>query len=271
MKPKRGAEAGLITVEAVLSLVPFIIVILGITSFINIFMLHNKIQYALYEMGSELSAYTYPYQALGLRSADLGLKSDIDTQTEPVDKAIQDVTDFMGQLETFQNNAAGIQTDPYNGVQKTIESGQQVYDQGKKVASDGRELLSDPMKLVRGMIFLGVESAENSGKTFLLELISEGFSSVYLDANFDENRPMTADEYLRSCGVENGLAGLDFSESEFLSSGDYRIIDFVVEYRVEIYLFKLFLKDPCITVVQRCTVPAWLDGDGVHYSVSEGD
>ncbi len=252
--------------EAVLSLVPFIIVILGITSFINIFMVHNKIQYALYEMGSELSAYTYPYQALGLRSADLGLKKDIDTQTEPVDKAIQEVTDFMGQLESFQNSAAGIKADPYNGVQKTVENGQQVIEKGKQVATTGRELLSDPMSILRGVIFLGVEAGEKRGKTFLLELISGGFANVYLDASFEENQPLTADAYLRHYGVKDGVNGLDFSESELFSSGDYRIIDFVVKYDVEVYLFKLFLKDPCIHVVQRCTIPAWLDGDGVHYS-----
>ena len=56
-------QEGMLTVEAVLSLVPFILVILGIISFINIFAVHNKIQYALYQMSNELSCYTYFYQA----------------------------------------------------------------------------------------------------------------------------------------------------------------------------------------------------------------
>ena len=42
----RKREEGMMTVEAVLSLVPFIIAVLGIISFINIFAVHNKIQYA---------------------------------------------------------------------------------------------------------------------------------------------------------------------------------------------------------------------------------
>ena len=84
-KKIRKKEAGMMTVEAVLSLVPFIMVILGIISFINIYEVHNKIQYAMYQLGSELSGYTYFYQALGLRTGDLALKNDIDTQTEPVD------------------------------------------------------------------------------------------------------------------------------------------------------------------------------------------
>lgn len=44
MAQKNEREKGMMTVEGVLSLVPFIIVILGIISFINIFTVHNKIQ-----------------------------------------------------------------------------------------------------------------------------------------------------------------------------------------------------------------------------------
>ena len=61
----RKREEGMMTVEAVLSLVPFIIAVLGIISFINIFAVHNKIQYALYQMTNELTSYTYFYEALG--------------------------------------------------------------------------------------------------------------------------------------------------------------------------------------------------------------
>ena len=52
---KREAERGMMTVEAVLSLVPFIMVILGIISFTDIYRVHNKIQHAMYQVGSELS------------------------------------------------------------------------------------------------------------------------------------------------------------------------------------------------------------------------
>ena len=85
----------MMTVEAVLSLVPFIMVILGIISFTDIYRVHNKIQHAMYQVGSELSGYTYFYEAVGLRGADLGLKGDIDSQTAPVDSAISSITDFM--------------------------------------------------------------------------------------------------------------------------------------------------------------------------------
>ena len=81
MRWKKTGEEGLLTVEAILGLVPFILVILGIISFIDIFAVHNKIQYAMHQMGNEISAYTYFYEALGIRSADLGLKADADKQS----------------------------------------------------------------------------------------------------------------------------------------------------------------------------------------------
>ena len=97
----RKREEGMMTVEAVLSLVPFIIAVLGIISFINIFAVHNKIQYALYQMTNELTSYTYFYEALGVRSADLGLKADIDAQTQPLDDAVNDIQSFMESIGTL--------------------------------------------------------------------------------------------------------------------------------------------------------------------------
>ena len=88
---------------------------------------------------------------------------------------------------------------------------------------------------------------------------------IYLVERFASYHPMSADEYLKYFGVRDGIDGLDFSESRLFSDDDYQMIDLVVEYDLEIYILKLFFKDPSIHVVQRCSVPAWLDGDGVTY------
>ncbi len=232
---KHSSEDGMMTVEAVLSMVPFIIAILGITSFINIFVVHNKIQYALYQMGNELSCYTYFYQALGVRSADLGLKDDIDTQTQPLDQALDDLGAFIRQIGILEGGA------------------------------DSGDLAIDPNALIRSFIYLGIEKAEETAKTLLVEILSQGLMEIYLDERFASYHPMSADEYLKYFGVRDGIDGLDFSESRLFSDDDYQMIDLVVEYDLEIYILKLFFKDPSIHVVQRCSVPAWLDGDGVTY------
>ncbi len=266
VKRTEDREAGMLTVEAVLSLVPFILVILGITSFINIFAVHNRIQYALYQMGSELSGYTYLYQALGLRAADLKLKSDADADTEKVDGAIADIGDFMDQITSLDSSLR-----PENGrldPDEVVNQAEATWNAGTKAASSSRELLSNPKDLIRGFVYLGIEYAEDKAKSLLLDTISGGMMEVYLDESFARYGSRTADEYLKSYGVKDGMEGLDFSSSEFLSDDlyQYRMIDITVEYDLEIYFFKLFFKDPTVHVVQRVMVPAWLDGDGITYT-----
>ncbi len=268
MGGKGSREAGMMTVEAVLALVPFIIAILGIISFTNIFALHNKIQYALYQMGNELSGYTYFYQALGLRTGDLALKNDIDQETEELDGAIDDLNGFLTQIGSFQDSLDGAASGQTN-LGQLADQGQGVVDAGSQLVQSSRDLISDPQALLRSFIYLGVEKAEDAAKTLLLDIISSGLMEVYLDAGFAPHQAMTADEYLRHFGVRDGMDGLDFGQSELFSDEQYRMTDIVVEYDVELHILKLFLQDPTIHVVQRCAVPAWLDGDGVTYSESE--
>lgn len=67
---------------------------------------------------------------------------------------------------------------------------------------------------------------------------------------------MSADEFLKKMGVRNGLSGLDYTGSRLLEDGQYRVIDFAVEYGVEIYILKFFRKNPVIRVSQRALIPA---------------
>lgn len=242
-------ERGMMTVEAVLSLVPFILVILGIISFINIFAVHNKIQYAMYQAGSELSAYTYFYEALGIRSGDKTLGADIDKGTIEIDDAIKKTSDFIGQIDSISS---------VNDVQDTVQSGKDAIDAG-------RVLLSDPQTLMRNLVYYGIEAGEGALKSWILDTISSSLMPVYLESTFSPSNPMTADEYLKRSGVVNGMKGLDFSRSKLFQDKKYKMIDMVVEYDLEIPFFELFMKRPVIHIVQRCAIPAWLDGDGVHY------
>lgn len=270
MCPAKKNEKGMITVEGVLSLVPFILVILGIISFINIFTVHNKIQYALYQLGSELTCYTYFYQALGIRAADLKLKEDTDTNTAKLDGAIEELNEFLSQICSFEESVDQAGNGPLDNlpgnIGNVVSQGQQVLGQGQQLVRTGRELISDPKGLLRGFVYLGIEKVEGAAKTFLLGVISNGLLSVYLDESFAGYQPMTADQYLKHYGVRDGMEGLDFSRSRLFCDARYRMIDIVVEYDIEVYFFKLFLKDPTIHVVQRCSMPAWLDGDGRQLS-----
>lgn len=270
MSSSRLNEKGMISVEAVLSLVPFMIAILGIISFTNIFAVHNKIQYALQQMCNELSCYTYFYEALGLRAGDLELKKDADESTEKLDSAVEEFTNFLDQVSTFEESLGNVSNSDLSNVGTNIsnaeDQGKGVVDKGIELGKTARELASDPKALLRGFVYLGIEKTEDAAKEFLMGLLSGGFLGIYLDSSFSAYQPMSADEYLKHFGVKGGMSGLDFKGSGLFTDDKYRLIDVVVEYDLEVYLFKLFMKDPHIHVVQRCTAPAWLDGDGVKYS-----
>lgn len=261
-------EKGMITVEAVLSLIPFILIILGIISFINIFMVHNKIQYAMYQVASELSSYTYLYQALGVRDADKALKNDIDRETEEIDATIEDVYSFLEQIGTLEGTIEDIGS---NGVQnigtdvnKVLAEGQNSADAAKKAIESGQVLISDPQDLMRNVVYFGIEKLEDEVKSLLLGSVASSMLEGYLTTGNKNTGVQTADQYLKAAGVKDGMKGLDFGNSELFSDDDLRMIDIVVEYDMEIFFFKLF-GNRTIHVVQRCALPAWLDGDGNHY------
>ncbi|MBQ7774498.1 MAG: pilus assembly protein [Lachnospiraceae bacterium] len=262
-------EAGMITVEAVLSLVPFIMVIMGIISFINVFMVHNKIQYAMYQVGSELSAYTYFYEALNIRGAEEQFRNDADKETEELDKAIEDTTGFISQWNSFSTTLDNVGANGVAGLEGDLNNLQTEAENTKTSASNAvgsvKELVSDPKDMMRNVVYFILEWALDKGKTALLGGVAKEMIAGYLDSSFSEANPMTADEYLQWAGVVGGLDGLSFENSKLFADSEQRMIDIVVEYDLEVYFFKLFLKDPTIHIVQRCAIPAWLDGDGVHY------
>ncbi|MBR4082980.1 MAG: pilus assembly protein [Lachnospiraceae bacterium] len=267
---KKKQEAGMITVEAVLSLVPFILVIMGIISFINVFMVHNKIQYAIYQVGSELSAYTYFYEALAVRNAEKEFQGDADKETEEIDKAIDDTMGFIGQIDTLSTSVDNASKSDLSNIKENLDNVKteigNTKEAGKEAVSSVKNLLSDPKDMARNVVYLVLEVALDEGKTWVLGEVSRAMISGYLDSSFSPSNPMTADEYLRWMGVENGVDGLVFDNSKLFADEEKKMIDIVVEYDLKISFFKLFLKDPTVHVVQRCAVPAWLDGDGVHYT-----
>ena len=261
------SEKGMMTVEAVLSLVPFIMVILGIISFINIFMVHNRIQYAMYQIGNELSGYTYLYQALGLRDADKTLEAEAAGPKETVTQVMDLITQFeagRASVEKLEDSTLG---EFAGNVEEVVNNGEELVDQAKTVAPALQQYLSNPTDILWDAFSLGADTVVEYGKSAALAGIADGLMGIYLDMDYSEAHSMNADEYLKFFGVTSKTGGqlLNFDKSSLFGDGDCRLIDIVVEYDIEVYILKLFLKDPTIHVVQRVVVPAWLDGDGRTY------
>ena len=268
-KKREKKECGMITVETVLSLFPFMLLILGLISFINIFMVHNKIQYAMFQTGSELAAYTYLYHAFGVRDADLESQQDIQNETTELRQTIDDTAVFLEKFDSLEGSVSSFGSGGLGEIDAELENimqqGGDTLTAAKQALNSGAVLVSDPQDLMRNLIFFGFGQAKDGLKSLLISQAASQMIPNYLESTFSPTNPQTADEYLEHMGVVGGVDGLDFSRSQIFSDENCSMIDIVVEYKLEIFWFKLFLEDPTITVVQRCAVPAWLDGDREYY------
>lgn len=270
---KKNSESGMMTVEAVLSMVPYILVIMGIISLINIFMIHNKIQYAMYQVSSELSAYTYLYQALSIRDADKALQEDADNETTELDDSIEKTTTLLNDLSdmssTLDTTKSHLESGDFESIKtdwETLQTGAgKTKEDAKNAVNSIKTLFSDPMDLMRNLIYFGIENATDWLKTQILGAFAHLMMPKYLEKNVNGNS-MDANNYLLAAGVKGGMDGLDFSNGQLFSDSEHRMIDMVVEYDVSLFFFKVFFKDPTVHIVQRCAVPAWLDGDGGKYT-----
>lgn len=264
MKNSKKKEYGMLTVEATLAFVPFLMVIIGIISFINIFMVHNRIQYAIFQVGSELSAYTYLYQALNFRTAEGVLHEDANMAKEDLNKLTENISGFIGNMKkTEETYVAVIKSDLSNvkgNAEEAVEQTKKTYQSGKDTVM---HVINNPIEILQGMVMDIIEYGIQGLKSLFTQMVVGGMANVYIQTD-----TMSAQEYLNKFGVTN----LKYDKSIMFGDEHLRMIDIIVEYDIEVFMFKLFMNDPTIHMVQRCAIPAWLDGDGIHVDVSkEGD
>ncbi|MCM1543498.1 MAG: hypothetical protein NC121_19910 [Blautia sp.] len=303
MEQKEGGfegwgESGMIVVETVLSFTVFLVTIFSIAYFINILILHNKVQFAINSAAHELAGYTYLYAAFGGRDASQALATDNAGNTAMIDhtassaySSYQKVVSATGSVQSAAGQTVGFLTqlqgfgetedDSDNGVDlehlaqqleslgnAATQTGQaiqgaagEIKDAGEQVqdtVNQVRGLLQNKEGMISGLAYIALEGAEYGAKN----LMGTG-AACLLTKGYLKQGSLGADDFLRAYGVKDGYGGLDFSGSTIFCDSDFRMIDIVVEYDVEPGFVRLILPDGKFHMVNRVTIPAWLDGDGV--------
>lgn len=268
-----NAESGMMVVEAVLSFTVFIMVVVAIIYLTNIFMLHNKIQFAINSAAHEIAGYSYLYAALGISDAENTVEADGRPHTTPINDTANQVVDSLNKIETLADSLGGTAQSVEN-LEFSEESFQEVkgqldqlkadadaaVDSGIKSAAGLEDLFSHPKSLLVGVIYIGAYEAGYQAKSMIGRAAAAGLTKKYL-----EQGDLSADEYLRSYGVKDGYAGLDFSGTTIFcenKEGAGRMIDIVVSYDIDMSFLAFIIPDPQIHVVQRVSVAGWVDGDG---------
>lgn len=260
----------MMVVEAVISFTVFLIVVLAIIFLINIFTVHNKIQFAINSAAHELASYSYLYQALGVRGAEQAIQGDGDPYTSRIDDTVAQVVDSMNKIQRLygdatqlENSVESIELSPSSLTQIQEQISQLSKDTGQTVESvqksvnDVTNLFSDSDSLIAGMIYMGV-----SGGSYVVKSAGATAAAKVLTQKYLKNGSQDADSYLRSYGIADGYAGLDFSGSTMFCDSKKQMIDIVVQYDIDLSFAAIVLPETKLHVVQRVSVPAWLDGDG---------
>lgn len=275
MEKKKWNERGSVVVEATIALPVFMIAMFFIINLIQIFALHNRVQFALNAAAHELAAYSYLYSASGLKGAEETVNADANAYAKPIDTAASNVVSFLDSVQTLRADAGELKQqlqepklsmDYGNGLADQAQKlGNQIsttVETGKQAADSLGQLVSDPKGTAVGAAYILAEAGGYKLKANAGSLLARSLMRKYL-----ETGNTSADEYLKRRGVIDGYDGLSFSGSSILngieSNNDgERLIDFVVEYDIDLTMFQLILPDRKLHVVQRVTVPAWQNGDG---------
>lgn len=266
-------ENGMIVVEATISFTIFLMVVIAIIYMTNIFIVHNKVQFAINSTAHQLSGYSYLYQALGVRKAEQQIKADGSKYTKPIDQTAGQVIDTMNKIQTFWSDAnttadmvhqlevsGDSLSSIYTQTDKTIQSGTSAVQSTQKSVEDVTALCKDPKSLLTGMIYMGA-----SAGAYAVKSAGATAAARSLTANYIEGSGMNADGWLKAHGVTDGYDGLDFSGSTMFCDTNKQMIDIVVSYDIDLQFLGFVLPQDKLHVIQRVSVPAWLDGDGKTY------
>ena len=182
----------------------------------------------------------------------------------PVILIIMGVVDSYNKINTLTGNVSNtyndiqnfeLSTDGLNNIVSDMnaikDSGTATIDSVKATREKIGACFEDPKGTLAGFIYLAASGGITAGKSFIGEALARTLTKGFI-----------SNDYLLSYGVKNGYEGLDFGGSSIFCGENKNMIDIEVRYDIEIGFLGLLIADPTVHVVQRVTIPAWLDGDG---------
>lgn len=244
MKDLKNDNEGSIVVEACISLVAFIAVLVSLTCLINVFIVHNRIQFAINSSANQIAAYSYLYEMSSVGEARDTLKKDGAPYMEKFDT----VKRGIGALSNIFNKG---NAQSFSSLQSNVGL----------VATGAEELISDPYSVAIGVLYSRVINGEQ-----VLEDKAVGTVGKLLTRQYIAPGKLDADEYLTRHYIHGGYSGLNFGKSEFTheKGNDGKVIVVIdVTYEIEIPLIRFMLPDNhTLTVHQRACAKGWTCGDG---------
>lgn len=142
MNHKNNKEGGSIVVEASLVLPIFLIAAFLFINLINIFILHNKIQFAINAAAHEVSTYSYLYEKLGIRDAEKTIKRDGKKYTKHIDKVADSINKMVTGYEQINRESKKTINKALETMESMREFENKLYVLEDEVSNLGKNVLT---------------------------------------------------------------------------------------------------------------------------------
>lgn len=217
---KKGTDRGSLTVEALLFLIPFMLAFLTVVNAGRFVQTEMLMHHAITQTAKQISAYGYVLTKTKVTETMINTNKKSAEFKEETQKTVDYVKKFSDSVSDF---AAG------GDLQDVIDSRDEAQTQLSEYFSDSDALASGVMSVMKS-------GMENSVKTYLVGELAKASIKNSVGKITDD-----VDTYLENVGIVDGLDGLDFSQSKWMSvtegKGDVKI---VVTYTMKNNLFPQF-------------------------------
>lgn len=217
-------ERGSLTVEAILFLIPFMCAFLTLINTARYVQAEMLIHHAITQTAKQVSAYGYVLTKADIvkRMQDTHKKSeDFQKDTEEMIQSVTGFVEAVGEIGSSGDLVLEIDT---------------VVTEGVHASDTVTEYFSDPKEIMKGALAIAKSSGQDEITTWAVGAIARGNIKKSLEKVTDD-----PDGYLKTIGIVDGMAGLDFSQSKCLSNnGGKGNVDIVVTYQLKNLLFPDF-------------------------------
>ncbi|MCM1121380.1 MAG: pilus assembly protein [Eubacterium sp.] len=212
IKDKEQRKKGSITLEAAVFLVIFIAFYMAMIDLIQIARAQVILQYAANETAREISQYSY-----------------VLTKTGIVDKRVSTST----QAAAFEADAAKL-IDDIEKVGSALSDGGDVIGAAWQAGQHAQDFFGDPDALMRNLFSL----VKTAGANKLSEMVVEDVVKDVVEDQIAHMSSKGTDQYLKDLGIEDGMNGLDFSDSKWANSaeGGMPQLEVSIVYTIDFHL-----------------------------------
>lgn len=224
MKASDMQDNGSLTVEAILFLIPFMCAFLTLINAARFVQSEMLLHHAVTQTAKQISAYSYVLTKTDITSKMQATNKKSSKFIADTTEAVNSVTEFFGAVGDL-----GSGEDLISGVENVVEKA----DAANLTLT---EYLSDPKEIMYGALAVVKSEGRGAVMTWAVGGITRGCIKETISKVSDD-----PDHYLKAIGIVDGMAGLDFSESKWVSNEEGKAdIQIVVTYKLRNLLFPNF-------------------------------